>query len=151
MKDEESFWELEDAGEAPPPEKWKSVLSLILVIVLAIVALRVFFALLMPIIAIVLLISNRDLVGKIVRYIMKLYNDELYKGLIATIIAFFAFAPFLVFLFFRTAYFMFVPSEQATRAEETNATNDFSSEIIDIAIKKKVADYLRDDDTNLKY
>lgn len=151
MKDEESFWELEDAGEPAPQEKWKSVLSLILVVVLAIVALRVFFALLMPIIAIILLISNRDLVGKIIRYIVKLYNDEVYKGLIATLVAFFGFVPFLVFLFFRTAYFMFVPSDKTVGAEEDSTNNDFSSEIIDIAIKKKVADYLREDDSSRKF
>ena len=149
----ESPIEIDEFGKVKGPERWKSVVSVVIIIILAMLALRVFFALLMPIISLVLLIANRDLVAKIVRSIVGLYNDELYKGLLATIVAVIAFAPFMVFLFFRTVYHMFVTSGEETETTKEEGKGGLESELINIAVKKKVKDWLAedDDDKNIQH
>lgn len=142
----ESPIELDEFGKVKGPERWKSVVSVVIIVILAILALRVFFALLMPIISLILLIANRDLVAKIVRSIVGLYNDEMYKGLLATIAAVLAFPPFMVFLFFRTVYHMFVTSGEEPSSIKEEESGGLESELINIAVKKKVKDWLVDDD-----
>lgn len=91
-----------------PPSPWKSILTLVLMVVLVIALLRFLMAFIVPLLSIVLLVANRDLVGRLFRMIVRLYQQETYKGLLATIAAVFLFTPFLVFLFFRTVYYLFV-------------------------------------------
>lgn len=125
-----------------PPEKWKSLVSLVIIVIMTIVLFRILFALLIPIITIILLIANRDLVSKIVRMIYKLYQDETYKGLLATLGSIFLFAPFVVFLFFRTVYYMFVDD----KIEERSSNKKSQGDLIDIVLKEKVKNILNDDD-----
>lgn len=129
-----------------PPAKWKSVLSLIAIVILGIVLFRILFALLIPIVTVILLVANRDLVSKIVRTIYNLYQNELYKGLLATLASIFLFAPFVVFLFFRTVYYMFAEN----KIEETKSTKRSEADLINIVLKEKVKTMLNDDD-NIRY
>lgn len=125
-----------------PPEKWKSVLSLIAIVILGLVLFRILFALLIPIVSIILLVANRDLVSKIVGAIYNLYQEETYKGLLATLASIFLFAPFVVFLFFRTVYYMFAEN----KIEENSSTNRSEADLINIVLKEKVKSMLNDDD-----
>lgn len=125
-----------------PPEKWKSLVSLVVIVIMTIVLFRILFALLIPIITIILLIANRDLVSKIVRMIYKLYQDEAYKGLLATLASIFLFAPFVVFLLFRTVYYMFVEG----KVEESSSNKQSQGDFIDIVLKEKVKNILNDND-----
>jgi hypothetical protein len=125
-----------------PPEKWKSALSLVAIVVMGIVLFRILFALLIPIVSIILLVANRDLVSKIVRMIYNLYQDEMYKGLLATLASVFLFAPFVVFLFFRTVYYMFAEN----KVEEKASTKRSDADLINIVLKEKVKNMLNDDD-----
>jgi hypothetical protein len=127
-----------------PPEKWKSALSLVAIIIMGIVLFRILFALLIPIVTIILLIANRDLVSKIVGMIYKLYQDEVYKGLLATLASIFVFAPFVVFLFFRTVYYMFAENE----VEAKKSTKNSDRELINIVLKEKVKNILKDDNNS---
>jgi len=129
-----------------PPEKWKSALSLVAIIIMGIVLFRILFAMLIPIVTIILLVANRDLVSKIVRMIYNLYQDEVYKGLLATLASIFLFAPFVVFLFFRTVYYMFADN----KIEKKQSTKSSESELINIVLKEKVKSMLNDDD-NIRY
>lgn len=129
-----------------PPEKWKSALSLVAIVIMGIVLFRILFALLIPIISIILLVANRDLVSKIVRMIYNLYQDEMYKGLLATLASVFLFAPFVVFLFFRTVYYMFAEN----KVEEKASTERSDADLINIVLKEKVKNILNDDD-NARY
>lgn len=113
----------ESTPQAAPPSPWKSILTLVLMVVLGIVLLRFLMAFIIPILSIVLLIANRDLVGRIIRLIGRLYQQELYKGLLATVAAIFLFTPFLVFLFFRTVYYLFANPDK----EEGRLTIDLDS------------------------
>lgn len=125
-----------------PPEKWKSVLSLIAIVILGLVLFRILFALLIPIVSIILLVANRDLVSKIVLAIYNLYQDEVYKGLLATLASIFLFAPFVVFLFFRTVYYMFAEN----KIEEKPSAKRSEADLINIVLKEKVKSMLNDDD-----
>lgn len=125
-----------------PPEKWKSVLSLIAIVILGLVLFRILFALLIPIVSVILLVANRDLVSKIVRAIYNLYQDEVYKGLLATLASIFLFAPFVVFLFFRTVYYMFAEK----KIEEKPSEKSSEADLINIVLKEKVKTMLNDDD-----
>ncbi|MFT5646654.1 MAG: hypothetical protein ACI976_001336 [Aureispira sp.] len=125
-----------------PPEKWKSVLSLIAIVILGLVLFRILFALLVPIVSVILLVANRDLVSKIVRAIYNLYQDEVYKGLLATLASIFLFAPFVVFLFFRTVYYMFAEN----KIEEEPSTDRSEANLINIVLKEKAKSMLNDDD-----
>lgn len=121
---------LEDSTQATPPSPWKSILTLILMVVLGLVFLRVLMALIIPILSIVLLIANRDLVYRIVRLIGRLYEQELYKGLLATIAAIFLVTPFLIFLFFRTVYYLFAnPEKEEGRLSIDLDSNRFEDRI----------------------
>lgn len=131
-------------NQGQPPARWKSALSLIAIVILVFVLIRVLFALVVPIVTLILLVANRDLVAKVIRMIYQLYQDELYKGLLATVASFFLFAPFVVFLFFRTIYYMFVEGDKTVNEYETESNSD--SEIINIVIKEKVKNLLRDED-----
>lgn len=137
------FDEFEYSDERPP-ERWKSALSIVLMVVMVILLFRVLFALIVPIISIILLVANRDLVLKIVGKIYQLYQDELYKGLLATLASIFLFAPFIIFLFFRTVYYMFV--EEKTPTSDFGTYDEQESTPIDIVLKEKMKDLLRDDD-----
>ena len=125
-----------------PPEKWKSVLSLVAIVIMGIVLFRILFALLIPIVSVILLVANRDLVSKIVRTIYNLYQEETYKGLLATLASVFLFAPFVVFLFFRTVYYMFAEN----KVEEKASTKRSDADLINIVLKEKVKNMLNDDD-----
>ena len=125
-----------------PPEKWKSVLSLIAIVILGLVLFRILFALLIPIVTIILLVVNRDLVSKIIGGIYNLYQDEVYKGLLATLASIFLFAPFVIFLFFRTVYYMFAEN----KIEEEPSMNRSEASLINIVLKEKVKSMLNDDD-----
>jgi hypothetical protein len=125
-----------------PPEKWKSVLSLIAIVILGLVLFRILFALLIPIVSIILLVANRDLVSKIVGAIYNLYQEETYKGLLATLASIFLFAPFVVFLFFRTVYYMFAEN----KIEGEPSRNRSEADLINIVLKEKVKSMLNDDD-----
>lgn len=129
-----------------PPEKWKSILSLVAIVIMGIILFRILFALLIPIVTFILLFANRDLVSKVVRIIYKLYQDEVYKGLLATLASIFLFAPFVVFLFFRTVYYMFAQNE----IEEKQSTKSSDAELINIVLEEKVKNMLNDDD-NTRY
>lgn len=129
-----------------PPEKWKSILSLIAIVILGIVLFRILFALLIPIVTVILLVANRDLVSKVVRTIYNLYQDETYKGLLATLAGIFLFAPFVVFLFFRTVYYMFAEN----KIEENQSTKRSEADLINIVLKEKVKNILNEDD-NIRY
>lgn len=129
-----------------PPEKWKSILSLIAIVILGIVLFRILFALLIPIVTVILLVANRDLVSKVVRKIYNLYQDETYKGLLATLAGIFLFAPFVVFLFFRTVYYMFAES----KIEEDPSAKRSDADMINIVLKEKVKNILNEDD-NIRY
>lgn len=129
-----------------PPEKWKSILSLIAIVIMGIVLFRILFALLIPIVTLILLFANRDLVSKIVRTIYNLYQDELYKGLLATLGSIFVFAPFVVFLFFRTVYYMFAEN----KVDVHKTTKRSEGDLINIVLKEKVKSMLKDDD-NIGY
>ena len=96
----------EDPAGSPSP--WKSLVTLILMAVLVVVLFRFLMAFIIPLLSLVLLVANRDLVGRLFRTIVQLYQEEMYKGLLATIAAVVLFTPFLVFLFFRTIYYLFV-------------------------------------------
>lgn len=125
-----------------PPEKWKSVLSLIAIVILGLVLFKILLALLIPIVSIILLVANRDLVSKIVRGIYDLYQEETYKGLLATLASIFLFAPFVIFLFFRTVYYMFAEKKN----EEEPSTDRSEASLINIILKEKVKSMLNDDD-----
>jgi len=129
-----------------PPEKWKSVLSLVAIVIIGIILFRILFALLIPIVTLILLFANRDLVSKIVRTILDLYQDEVYKGLLATLGSIFVFAPFVVFLFFRTVYYMFADN----KIEVKSSTKRSEADLINIILKEKVKNRLKDDD-NIGY
>lgn len=129
-----------------PPEKWKSILSLIAIVILGIVLFRILFALLVPIVTVILLVANRDLVSKVVRTIYNLYQDETYKGLLATLAGIFLFAPFVVFLFFRTVYYMFAEN----KIEENQSAKRSDADMINIVLKEKVKNILNEDD-NIRY
>jgi len=130
-----------------PPEKWKSVLSLVAIVIMGLVLFRILFALLIPIVTIILLVANRDLVSKIIRIIHKLYQDETYKGLLAILAGIFLFAPFVIFLFFRTVYYMFAEN----KVERGNSTKNSDADLINIVLKKKVKNMLSDDDDILRH
>lgn len=125
-----------------PPEKWKSALSLVAIIIMGVVLFRILFALLIPIVTIILLVANRDLVSKVLGMIYKLYQDETYKGLLATLAGIFLFAPFVVFLFFRTVYYMFAEN----KVDVKKSTKNSDRELINIVLKEKVKNMLKDDD-----
>jgi hypothetical protein len=125
-----------------PPEKWKSVLSLIAIVILGLVLFKILFALLIPIVSVILLVANRDLVSKIVGTIYNLYQEETYKGLLATLASIFLFAPFVVFLFFRTVYYMFAEN----KIEEKPSAKRSEADLINIVLKEKVKSMLKDDD-----
>lgn len=120
----------EDNIQPAPPSSWKSILTLILMVVLGLIFLRVLMAFIVPILSIILLIANRDLVHRVVRLIGRLYQQELYKGLLATIAAIFLFTPFLIFLFFRTVYYLFTnPEKEEGRLSIDLDSNRFEDRI----------------------
>jgi hypothetical protein len=136
-------------GEEKRTAPWKSALSILLIVVLAIFLLRVIKALLVPIIVLILLFANRDLVLKIVNKIIALYRDETYKGLLATIGAFVLFTPFMVFLFFRTIYNIFAdPSKMDPRIKKEERGNkiEFDTELE--SLESRVERLLREDKKN---
>lgn len=125
--------ELEPQPSADSPSSWKSILTLLLMVVLIVMLLRFLMAFIVPLLALVLLIANRDLVGRLFRLIVRLYQDETYKGLLATIMAVFLFTPFLAFLFFRTVYYVFVsPKEEDDRLEIDKNGIPFEERIEDL-------------------
>lgn len=126
-------------GERTSP--WKSALSLVLIVVLAIFLLRVIAALIVPIIVLILLFVNRDLVSSIIGKIMDLYQEELYKGLLATLGAFVLFSPFVVFLFFRTIYNIFATPDAIEESGKTRIEYDTEIE----SLESRVARLLRED------
>lgn len=129
-------------GNEKPPEKWKSIVSVVAIVIMAIILFRILFAMLIPIVTIILLVANRDLVSKIIRMIYQLYQEELYKGLLATLASIFLFAPFVVFLFFRTVYYMFAEH----KIEDSKSTKSSDTELINIVLKERVKNMLNDDD-----
>ncbi|BDS15025.1 hypothetical protein [Aureispira anguillae] len=146
---ETPFFEFEEFGEnETPPARWKSVLSIVIIVIMALLLFRLLLALVVPIITLILLIANRDLVSKIARTIYQLYQNELYKGLLATLAAIFLFAPFVIFLFFRTVYYMFVEEKPIINNIREGEENE--SELINIVIKEKMKNLLRDDDNNYR-
>ncbi|MFK7797386.1 MAG: hypothetical protein AB8E82_08025 [Aureispira sp.] len=120
---------------------WKSALSLVLIVVLAIFLLRVIAALIVPIIVLILLFVNRDLVSNIIGKIMNLYQEEMYKGLLATLGAFVLFSPFVVFLFFRTIYNVFANPGVVEEGGKTRIEYDTELE----SLESRVARLLRED------
>lgn len=121
-------------------ERWKSVISVIAVLAIAYVAFKMLLGFLVPIVVGILLIANRDLVGKAIKFIYQQYKDETYKGLIATVAAIVLFSPFVIFLFARSVYYMFIDSPQKTKIEDNS-----TSTLINMAVKKKVKNFLEDD------
>ncbi|MDC0230866.1 hypothetical protein OAK19_02785 [Aureispira] len=90
--------DLEKEGKAPhKPARWKSALTVIAVVVIAFFVFRMFLQVLIPLLIGILLIANRDLVSKAIKFIYKQYKDETWKGLIATVVAILAFTPFVAF------------------------------------------------------
>lgn len=122
---------------------WKSALSIVLVVLLAVFLLRVIAALIVPIIILILLFANRDLVLQLVNKIMSLYQDELYKGLLATFGAFILFTPFVVFLFFRTIYNVFANNAIRAEGEEQGTRIKYDSEVE--SLESRVERLLRED------
>ena len=101
---------------------------------------------LIPLLAGIILIANRDLVFKAIKFIYKQYKDETWKGLVATVVAVFAFPPFVGFLFLRSLYYMFVVEK---KPDSIKSKGSDASTLINIAVKEKVKDFLEgDDDTN---
>lgn len=120
---------------------WKSALSLVLIVVLSLFLLRVLAALVVPIIVLILLFVNRDLVSTIIGKIMNLYQEEMYKGLLATLGAFVLFSPFVVFLFFRTIYNVFANPDVVEEGGKTRIEYDTELE----SLESRVARLLRED------
>jgi predicted PurR-regulated permease PerM len=146
------FDEVENVEEInqEKPARWKSAISVIAVLVIVYVIFKMLMTILIPIVIGILLIANRDIVFKIIRSIYKLYKDETYKGLIATVLAVVGFVPFMVFLFVRTIYNTFIVEKQPAGREEEEEDN-MGSKLITIAVKEKVKDILGiDEDENNK-
>jgi len=130
---------VEEKTEAKPA-RWKSAISVIAVVVIAFVIFKMLLRILIPVLFGILMIANRDIVFKVVRYIYKLYKDETYKGLIATLLAALAFLPFMGFLFLRSIYNMFMVDKQPVAKKEED--DSMNSKLINIAVKEKVKDIL---------
>lgn len=129
------------------PSPWKSAISIVLIVLLAIFLLRVIAALIVPIIVVILLVANRDLVLRLLHKIADLYQDELYKGLLATVGAFVLFTPFVVFLFFRTIYNIFAnPNAIGTSSEERGTKIEYDTELE--SLESRVNRLLREDKEN---
>ncbi|MGH1336204.1 MAG: hypothetical protein ACRBFS_08755 [Aureispira sp.] len=124
---------------------WKSALSVVLIVILGLFLLRALAALIVPIIVLILLFANRDLVLRLGNKIMALYNEELYKGLLATFGAFILFTPFVVFLFFRTIYNIFGNASNVSSSvgEEQGTRIKYDSEVE--SLESRVERLLRED------
>jgi hypothetical protein len=138
---------IEETGEAKPA-RWKSALSVIAVVVIALVIFKMVLRILFPVLIGIILIANRDLVFKAIKLIYRQYKDETYKGLIATLLAFFAFFPFVGFLFFRSLYYVIVDGSKEKKESKTKEKDNMTSKLINLAVKEKVKDFLESDDDN---
>ncbi len=137
----------EEAVEAKPA-RWKSALSVIAVVVIALIIFKMVLKILFPVLIGIILIANRDLVFKAIKLIYRQYKDETYKGLIATLLAFFAFFPFVGFLFFRSLYYVIVDGSKEKKELKKKEKDTMTSKLINIAVKEKVKDFLESDDDN---
>ena len=69
--------------------------------------------------------------------------------MIATLVAFVAFFPFVGFLFFRSLYYVIVDGSKEKKESKTKEKDNMTSKLINLAVKEKVKDFLeRDDDNN---
>lgn len=123
------------------PDRWKSAISVAAVLIIAFIIVKMLMRVLIPILVGIILIANRDLVGKAIKFIYKQYKDETYKGLLATLAAFFLFTPFVVFLFCRSIYYMFTDGSKKPPKEQSA-----TSTLINLAVKEKVKDFLEDEE-----
>jgi uncharacterized membrane protein len=101
----------------------------------------IFNYLLIPILAAILIIANRDLVGKALTFILKQYKEETWKGLVVTVAGFLLIGPFMGFLFLRSIFYMFT---DGTKTKINNVESD--STLINIAVKDKIKDLLKEKD-----
>lgn len=136
-------------SETPPaikkkPELWKTAVSILALVIIGFIVIKSLFRMLIPVLVIGLLIINRDLVTIIIRQIYKLYKDETYKGLIATVVSIVLFAPFMIFLLGRSLYYFFVIKKKLAASDvKTEKTKEnLTSELITISIKEKVKSVL---------
>jgi uncharacterized membrane protein len=124
------------------PARWKSALSVLAVLVIAYLVFKTIFNyLLIPILAAILIIANRDLVGKALTFILKQYKEETWKGLVVTVAGFLLIGPFMGFLFLRSIFYMFT---DGTKTKINNVESD--STLINIAVKDKIKDLLKEKD-----
>ncbi len=133
-------------GERTAP--WKSALSILLIVIMGIFLLRVVAALIVPIMVLILLFVNRDLVGKLVQKIIDLYKEEAFKGILAGFGAFILFTPFMVFLFFRTIYNVFANPNKAkvNTGEKRGQRIEYDTELE--SLESRVERLLREDKNN---
>ncbi len=124
------------------PARWKSALSVLAVLVIAFLVFKTIFNyLLIPLLVAILIIANRDLVGKVLTFILKQYKEETWKGLLVTVVGFLLIGPFMGFLFLRSIFYMFT---DGTKAKINNVKSD--STLINIAVKDKIKDLLKEKD-----
>lgn len=132
------------------PARWKAAVSVIAVIVIAIILFKMFLKILIPVLVGIILVANYDIVLKVVKAIYKLYQDETYKGLLATVVAVIAFVPFVGFLFLRSVYNMFIAPKMANASNagttESAGKEDMTTKIIGVALKEKMKDILGGDE-----
>ena len=128
------------------PVRWKSALSVVAVVVIALIIFKMLISILFPVLIGIILIANRDMAFKAIRLIYKQYKDETYKGLIATLLAFFAFLPFVGFLFFRSLYYMVIDGSKEKKELKKKEKENMTSKLINLAVKEKVKNFLESDE-----
>lgn len=124
------------------PARWKSALSVLAVLVIAFLVFKTIFNyLLIPLLVAIVIIANRDLVGKVLTFVLKQYKEANLKGLVVTVAGFLLIGPFMGFLFLRSIFYMFT---DGTKAKINNVESD--STLINIAVKDKIKDLLKEKD-----
>ena len=122
------------------PARWKSFISVIAVVAIAFIAFRLFFNFfLIPILVVILLIADRDLVAKAIRFVLKQYKQATWKGLLATLAGFVLFFPLMGLLFARLVFLMFTDG-----AKEKQKSSISDSTLINIALEEKVKKLLQE-------
>lgn len=75
----------------------------VFLVVVALIAASFLYRIFIGVLVVLLLIINRDIIFRIVRHLKKIFQQNKLKAIGLSVIYFFAFTPFLLFLLIRTS------------------------------------------------